>query len=133
MVYSYLLYSVFNVRSTSRSKGGILEGVVPRERERGPFLTETNGFHFTLGIPLLPRSPTDSPAWFTGLQCGNPWFMAAEWRAREWCASIPGPWAVSTLLTKLFGYYHMHISFIHIHTYTIYSFQLCTFFFVIYK
>lgn len=46
-----------------------------------------------------------NPAWFTGLQCGNPWFIAAEWRAREWCASNPGPWAVSTLL-QLFGYYH---------------------------
>lgn len=47
-----------------------------------------------------------NPAWFTGLQCGNPWFIAAEWRpTRECCASNPGPWAVSTLL-QLFGYYH---------------------------
>lgn len=48
-----------------------------------------------------------NPAWFTGLQCGNPWFIGAEWRAREWCASNPGPWAVSTLL-QLFGYYHSY-------------------------
>lgn len=52
------------------------------ERENSG-MTEMNGFHFTLG---LSRPAPDSPAWFTGLQCGNPWFIAAEWRARECCA-----------------------------------------------
>lgn len=30
-----------------------------------------NSFHFTLGSSRVPRV-----RWFTGLQCGNPWFIA---------------------------------------------------------
>lgn len=58
------------------------------------------------------RPAPDSPAWFTGLQCGNPWFIVAEWRARECCASNPGPyhsWLFHTLplsatIHKMFSY-----------------------------
>lgn len=33
--------------------------------------------------PRPPAARPTGPGWFTGLQCGNPWFMGAEWRARE--------------------------------------------------
>lgn len=58
------------------------------------------------------RPAPDSPAWFTGLQCGNPWFIVAEWRARECCASNPGPYhsclfhtlPLSETIHKMFSY-----------------------------
>lgn len=53
------------------------------------------------------RPAPDSPAWFTGLQCGNPWFIAAEWRTRECCASneTPVPYYSHVCFTLSFTIY----------------------------
>lgn len=42
-----------------------------------------NSFHFTLGSSRVPRV-----RWFTGLQCGNPWFIATNTPPRHY--AIPG-------------------------------------------
>lgn len=53
------------------------------------------------------RPAPDSPTWFTGLQCGNPWFIAAEWRTRECCASneTPVPYYSHVCFTLSFTIY----------------------------
>lgn len=70
----------------------VLERSSPRslERKRTPYSWQRwMGFISRWASPRRRYPSPTAPAWFTGLQCGNPWFMAAEWRAREWCASKP--------------------------------------------
>lgn len=57
-----------------------------------------NSFHFTLGSSRVPRV-----RWFTGLQCGNPWFIATNTLACHYAIPdtmvvyAPGPCVQRTL------------------------------------